>query len=248
MESSDKKPKWILEPPADCMERESNIDCLNFLYRKGKFYIMDNHLAAGWCWLNSLDKQQEYGFIHIDQHNDLLNNNCMEPFKTILLDDRLELIDYTSLCLSEQKVFTWDNYILQIRKLLPEWFKDAKFSTQREPRKKDIEATFYSSAIDLLTNIKTVAPELSINYILNLDIDYFFDDNGERIASDNDICHLATEIKRLLPNIAVVTIALSPECCERDSDGWKNAIEAMSILDNELSIGFVEEFKSKIQL
>lgn len=24
---------------------------MNFLFNNGKFYIMDNHLAAAWCWL-----------------------------------------------------------------------------------------------------------------------------------------------------------------------------------------------------
>lgn len=246
METNNEDPKWILEPPLNCLEQESEIDHLYFLYQKGKFYVMDNHLAAGWCWLHTLDKQKKYGLIHIDQHNDCINNKNLTSCRDILLKDSLTLSEYTSLSIDGEKVFTWDNYIFHTHQLFPEWFKDARFSTHRVPQEVEIEISFNPSAIDLLSKIKST--ETNIDYILNLDIDFFFNDNGERIASDDEICQLAKEIKRLLPNIAVVTIALSPECCERDSDGWKNAIEAMSILDNELSIGFVEEFKSKIQL
>ena len=247
MESPNDNPKWILEPPSNCMELESNIDCLNFLYRKGKFYIMDNHLAAGWCWLNTLNKQKEYGFIHIDQHNDCINNKNLALCQDILLKDELTLFEYTSLCLDGEKVFIWDNYILQIRQLLPEWFKGARFSTRKEPRREDIETQFNPSAIDLLSKIKSFVPGTNNDYILNLDIDYFFDDNGVRTSTDDEIRQLAQEIKRLLPNIAVITIALSPDCCEHDGDGWQNAIEAMTVLDKELSLGFVDELKSRIQ-
>lgn len=248
MESPNDNPKWILEPPLNCLEQKSEIDNLNFLYQKGKFYIMDNHLAAGWCWLHSLDKQKKYSFIHIDQHNDCAYNKNLALYRDVLLKDDLTLFEYTSLCLDGEKVFIWNNYILQIRQLLPEWFKGARFSTLKEPRREDIETQFNPSAIDLLSKIKSFVPGTKHDYILNLDIDCFFDDNGVRISTDDEIRQLAKEIKRLLPHIAVVTIALSPECCERDNDGWENAIEAMSILDSELSIGFIEEFKSKILL
>ena len=29
---------------------ESRSSVLNILYQEGCTYIMDNHLAAGWCW------------------------------------------------------------------------------------------------------------------------------------------------------------------------------------------------------
>lgn len=31
---------------------------MNFLFNNGKFYIMDNHLAAAWCWLQKIDIQK----------------------------------------------------------------------------------------------------------------------------------------------------------------------------------------------
>lgn len=248
METNNEDPKWILEPQLNCLEQESEIDHLNFLYQKGKFYVMDNHLAAGWCWLHTLDKQKKYGFIHIDQHDDFLNDINMGPFKNDLLVDEIELSVYTDLHTPERKVFRWDNYILQIQQILPKWFSHVCVSTHRTHRIPELEIHSCPSVIDLPLCMKSFISRTDLDYILNLDIDFFFNENGVRILTDDYIRILAMGIKHLLPNIAVVTIALSPECCERDNDGWENAIEAMSILDSKLSIGFIEEFKSKILL
>lgn len=47
---------------------------MNFLYNSGKFYIMDNHLAAAWCWIQKIQSNQNYGLFHIDKHYDLIDN------------------------------------------------------------------------------------------------------------------------------------------------------------------------------
>lgn len=54
---------------------ESRSSVLNILYQEGCTYIIDNHLAAGWCWYNTLDRHKEYNFCHIDQHDDLANDS-----------------------------------------------------------------------------------------------------------------------------------------------------------------------------
>ena len=49
---------------------KSGSSALNILYQEGCTYVMDNHLAAGWCWYNTLDRRKEYNFCHIDQHDE----------------------------------------------------------------------------------------------------------------------------------------------------------------------------------
>lgn len=44
-------------------ESQSFSSVLNILYQEGCTYIMDNHLAAGWCWYNTLDRHKEYNFV-----------------------------------------------------------------------------------------------------------------------------------------------------------------------------------------
>lgn len=62
---------------------------MNFLFNNGKFYIMDNHLAAAWCWLQKIDTSKRYGLFHIDRHYDLLNN-LTDDF---IAENRSELIN-----------------------------------------------------------------------------------------------------------------------------------------------------------
>lgn len=47
--------------------------CLNFLWKSDNapIYIMDNHLAAAWCWMQECNTEEKYNFMHIDQHDDL---------------------------------------------------------------------------------------------------------------------------------------------------------------------------------
>lgn len=51
---------------------------MNFLFNNDKFYIMDNHLAAAWCWSQKIDTSKKYGLFHIDRHYDLLNNLTLD--------------------------------------------------------------------------------------------------------------------------------------------------------------------------
>lgn len=240
MATTNDNPRWILKPNKDYLNKESNNDCLNFLYQKGKFYVMDNHLAAGWCWLHSLNQNEEYGFIHIDQHDDLVNNKNIIPLRDELLKEGLSITEYTSFELDGEKVFTWDNYILHIHQILPKWFKPICISTHKTTRVNEIRFDLCPDILGLPLSINPFTHEAKLKCILNLDIDYFFNGDGIRILTDDYIRLLAKGIKRSLPNIAVVTIALSPEWC----GGWSNAIEAVSILDDELSLGFVQQLKS----
>lgn len=231
--------EWILTPPSDLLKRKSEYDCLNFLYRRDNVFVMDNHLAAGWCWLNTLDKNQNYGFIHIDQHNDMLNNNDMSLFKPKLLNEDLTIDDYTNLIAKEEKLFRWDNYILQIRQICPTWFKNIVLSTHKVCSVPEIDISFCPDVFNLYSSIHETIKSSKFKYILNLDLDYFFNSRGVRILTDDYIRLLIQEANKSLPNLAVITIAMSPECC----GDWQNALDAISIIDNELSLGFIKDLK-----
>lgn len=47
----------------------------NLFYRDKNFYVMDNHGAALWAWLQHIDINQKYNFIHIDKHYDTQQGN-----------------------------------------------------------------------------------------------------------------------------------------------------------------------------
>lgn len=44
----------------------------NFLWKRQNVYVMDNHRAALWCWLQHIDPKQPYSLFHMDQHYDTL--------------------------------------------------------------------------------------------------------------------------------------------------------------------------------
>ena len=52
---------------------------LNILFRSKNFYVMDNHGAALWTWLQHIDTNKKYNFIHIDKHDDTLSSN-LQPW------------------------------------------------------------------------------------------------------------------------------------------------------------------------
>ena len=68
-------------------------------------------------------------------------------------------------------------------------------------------------------------------WIINLDIDYFFNNKSQMFSSEyiNSVCD---QINRVKEKIAVVTIALSPECC----GGWDNSIKVYNQIAGQLSI------------
>ena len=61
---------------------------MNFLFNNGKFYIMDNHLAAAWCWLQKIDTSKRYGLFHIDRHYDLLKVSSINSIYPLVSDSR----------------------------------------------------------------------------------------------------------------------------------------------------------------
>lgn len=103
---------------------------MNFLFNNGKFYIMDNHLAAAWCWLQKIDTSKRYGLFHIDRHYDLLNN-LTDDF---IAENRSELINkdfFFYLSLKDNmnnQAIRYDNYIVLLTNYTPIFY--SKFIMQ----------------------------------------------------------------------------------------------------------------------
>ena len=81
-------------------------------------------------------------------------------------------------------------------------------------------------------------------WIVNLDLDFFWNKNGNRIFDDQFVYNLGITIGNALKNIQILTIALSPKWC----GGWKKSIEcSRTILTNpmlvESCLEYIEEKK-----
>jgi len=53
-----------------------------------------------------------------------------------------------------------------------------------------------------------------------------------RLFSDDYIQAMASDINKAIDRIAVMTIALSPECC----GGWSNSVHAFNLLAEEIDL------------
>lgn len=218
---------------------------VNFLFKQDKFYVMDNHLSASWCWLQEIDDVENNNLIHIDRHYDLLKRegNVSLALKENNIDIKnCSFYEYCNFGFKNKwgitKVFTWDTYILNLEVLYPKYFNKTIFSTFDigcpNPNFIGLELSFK----DISNNLEDYVEELKDeNWILNIDIDYFFNViNGEMIQvfSDAFVKQFAEKIRSIMDDINVVTFCLSPECC----GSWENSLYVMSIFSDILDIDF----------
>lgn len=211
-------------------------DNLKFLWKSddAPIYIMDNHLAAAWCWMQECKIDEEYNFIHIDQHSDLATYNDTKYISS--LKKGIPIEKYLSLLCDKYGVFEptlkWDNYIHLTNILFPNWLRNSMFATHRDLHidihKQETGINICESIAPylLLSRLKNLFDESEpTKWIVNVDLDYFFCYNSVNkiipFHSEGYIQEIGSIIGNHLSNIQVLTIALSPSCC----GGWGNAFE-----------------------
>ena len=222
---------------------------LNLLDNIDKTFIMDNHLAASWCWLQKIDPNCKYNLFHIDQHYDL-SEDTLSFLENKLVESDINFISASIeelLCLSfkhpslshenEIQILRWDNYLPILRKLYPDIINKSIFATHQEDGvdTKYIDHEF--SFIDLKNELANKIREITCNkWIVNLDIDYFFTTDQDEIIyqcfSDEYVLQITNEIKKSWESIEVLTIALSPECC----GSWEKSIRIAKNITKHLGI------------
>ncbi|MBI9061862.1 MAG: hypothetical protein JEZ14_07720 [Marinilabiliaceae bacterium] len=224
---------------------------LNFLYQSGNVYIMDNHLAAAWCWINQLDTGKSYNLYHIDNHYDLQGD--AQSVKSQIIDVGFDLQNCSLDAYLNLKqpmpegesaaLFRYDTYILNLQQVYTGLFARKYFATQRignrkemfiDPGKGDCEKEIFQLISQMADDIDGTNDN---QWIVNLDLDYFFIEKGEehfQHLTDDYIVALCENIKRSIKKIAVVTIALSPEFC----GGWKKSYRIAKLVSRCLELDF----------
>jgi len=224
---------------------------LNFLYQSGKIFIMDNHLAAAWCWIQTLDPSKSYNFYHIDGHYDLqgdapsVDRQIIDvgfDLKNCSLDAYLNL-KYPMADGEMAALFRYDTYILNLQKVYKDFFDRKIFATQRIGNRKDVfldvaNGDCEKEAHELLLQLETDIKDTNDKpWIVNLDLDYFFIEKEEdcvQYLTDDYIVALCDAIRKSMPDIAVVTIALSPDFC----GGWEKSHRIAKLVSDCLGIDF----------
>lgn len=233
---------WIKEPSDTFIESASQN--VNFLFQNDNVFVMDNHLAAGWCWMSYLDTSFSYNLFHIDRHDDLLDDRAM--LKTQIIDKKIDVTklnfdEYCSLLnntFDNFKLFRWDNYIINTHILLPDFFSKKYFATHEECRENSDFVEIDVPFDDLIDNLPYwVNKYVENKWIINIDVDYFFGDVGSRtiqVFTDEYITEFAKAVKKSASNTAIITICLSPDC----SIDWDNSVRVAKIICNELNVEF----------
>lgn len=221
---------------------------LNLLLNENKIFIMDNHLAASWCWLQKLDIEKQYNLFHIDRHYDLLKSQLDYWVDSLnhqnINIQNISINELTSLRYSNENlptndtypIFRWDNYITILDRLYPNLIGYGTFVTHRDGDPADEMEASEIDPWQLPDNLSYWLTHGDNKWILNLDIDYFFTNyDGEKyiqLFSDEFVIRIAKEIKKSLNKIAVFTIALSPEMC----GGWDKSERVARLITNELGL------------
>jgi len=200
----------------------------NFLWRHESVYIMDNHRAALWCWLQHLEKHNKYDLFHIDRHYDTLSSpnnkwpSQVPDLKKISISNYLVIEQET-----ESEAFPlihWDNYLSIFFELYSKQVEECIFATHDDGDKPDWN--LYEKPVwDIPDNLEFWLSHSKNKWIFNIDLDYFFfnghKENPERMLTD-DYAQAVFEVvykKYQDGTIKVLTIALSPEWC----GGWEPA-------------------------
>lgn len=205
--------------------QKSSISGLNYVANSENIYVMDNHLAAIWCW-DKLPKDKNYTIIHIDAHYDF----GASPPDTFMYGD----IDLTSTAIEDlasfkhssgYQYFMWDNYIHLFNDKYPNLINEFISITQRLGHNYTPENIGFEE-FDIWHLDCNILHEVDNYKILNIDIDYFFMQGSDcfEIFSDDIIDFFSNWLLENRYKFDQITIALSPECC----GSWDNALRMVN--------------------
>lgn len=226
---------WIMKSPSGAT---SGADTLNFLWKDParQTYIMDNHLAALWCWLKELSPDEQYTLFHIDWHWDAA---AMPPEYLPCLAACDNLDSFLALRSNDpgHAMVRWDNYIHPLFTLRPGLLEAFFTVHQANPPSwlLEDERICVHSVESFFYHLKTNFQDARGRLLINLDLDYFFLSMAAshvRAFTDEFLVELVRLIRTTSRADSILTVAWSPECC----GGWDQAAAVCRVLCRELDI------------
>jgi len=211
----------------------SNSTNLNYVAKDDKIYIIDNHLAAIWCF-SQLDTSKIFNLLHIDRHYDLVPYDEEKhsiihsiDFKSIPVD---KITSYKTTIRNQAfQLLTWDNYLNLFNQKFPNTIDETIFITQKE------DSFHYAKKFKQIEIFELFQRRFdnSHKWIFNIDLDYFFSehrDNTIQVYSDAYIKEFALWLKGEYANTELIILCLSPECC----GGWDNSNRILELIKSNL--------------
>jgi hypothetical protein len=217
----------------------------NFLWRQGNSYVMDNHRAALWCWLQEMQEHDSVGLIHIDEHYDTLYANiqaeiaALPQLKGLSVNEYLELTTMDGL--QSTPLIRWDNYLSLFLERYGAQVRRSVFVTHKVGDKPRHCNAQYPEPQHVPENIDHWMKAPPDQWLVNVDLDYFFCDQGglrKPMFSDQYVAAVfgaIAEMKRA-GRIKCLTICLSPD--EGYSGSWEQAEQLCSTACQILELQF----------
>lgn len=222
---------WFAHLPLKSKNFSGSENC-SFLIQNKNIYVMDNHRLALWCWqhyLNSNNNKviKQFNFFHLDAHEDAkadLPHTCWQDIQNISLSNYIAEKSKVGNYLQ----YRWDNYLPVFVNDQQPLIRKSVFVTH------DVGLSGYAHQRIKAYNLLQDFPKLFVDelqWIINLDLDYFFPKEfKDNLLFDSSwIKSFFTQLKAHYDqgDIALMTIALSPECC----GNWANAEKVLALFD-----------------
>lgn len=218
----------------------------NLLWKNGNVYIMDNHRAAMWCWLQEISSDQVVGLLHVDEHYDTKYSRMDEwkenlpPLRGLTIEEYLRL-EFKVGFGTVVPIIQWDNYLSLFFELFPHQVCRSIFATQNEGDKPNVSHARFVEAWKVPENLDYWLDQDATSWIVNIDLDYFFcDQDGERklMYSHEYINSFFSSLQRVREagKVACLTICLTPD--EGYTGGWAQAEELCARACEILEIPF----------
>lgn len=247
---------WIKELPKNFKDYISFDQNVVFLWKcdERPIYVSDNHLTAAWCWLQECEPNERYNFMHIDRHYDLGESGYYCEIDFIKNNPKLSFNDFLKIKYSNgntHRFFRWDNYIRACYHLFPKWFNTNYFYvheslwTNGDFQHKVRNALYVREELSqFIEEANAYLGDGPIGnlwnkpWIVNLDLDFFWDESKIKIFDEQFIRDFARHLNKAMPNIKVLTIALSPDCVGGNgmNEKWDNVINVLNIFKEELNL------------
>ena len=247
---------WIKEIPKGYSDMASFCFNIVFMWQNDKVFVMDNHMAALWGWLQVCDPQKKYNFMHIDRHYDMLECFKDEDLEPVKKNPNLAFEEFHNLKRKdgEFQVFCWDNYIMAGYVMFPDWFHTNIFLTHKEgdvgkswghkPMKiREEDPLFMEWYIDQYIGEPSECLDVfkgadyKLPWIVNLDLDVFYTGNSHiQLFSDDYIKRIAELLQSNMDNITALTIAVGPDCLGGNGmkEKWANGMRLLDVMSESL--------------
>jgi len=221
----------------------------NFLWRRWNVYVMDNHRAALWCWLQHVDPDSPHSIFHIDRHTDTLQSRMNEWLEHVPSSWNIGIEEYLNhsyvpdeLGVGPIPVIRWDNYLSIYLALFGQDVSACYFATHKDGDDPNYDSPMHVCMWDVPFNLDYWLGLGRKPWIMNLDLDYFFcdgeEDRAQRMIADPyiDRCMDIIRAKMADQTIAVTTIAITPS--DNFTGGWGPSEAMMEQVLSRLGIDF----------